>query len=687
MASSNASLPQFATALNKERVDFAFKEIDSIIHETAVKNENPDRITAIFLQCADAEIKAAIDQIFLKYQASKEIRAKFISNAKARANLSYIQELFIRVTSLEEQLPKLNAHDLLTHYSKFPSPLYYEIIAKRQARRAPFPELSTATAWAKWVLNMPANWQRQVAHCFQMPGFDNKLLCEALSIFQAYCERQKIQSNPSLLAAAADIQKLLFSASRKDEQYVIGFFERAFQANSKQAFELLKMAKVRLDATLIAKAESCLKGRVVAMQLAIKSNQDFQARVFARAHQLRPALLTDFDDPTFGTPALNDLLILKIANFVEEIFRQVPKDQPKAYFSISDQCDRDVFFDFEKRLFCVFPAFPNFSVQGAQKRIENCVLISQDDLTAQGVQQAARLNAHNMPPKCVLAELDCHQKLHSVPFVARVITHCFLDEQNKVCTEKIYSEFFMIQRRAVSCLHYYLNEKKISEEAACKIAIQTLIALEGFHARNFVHLDVKAENILMYGNGDAAVGDLGSTGHLNPNREMVFVDRTTTSYYPAWWASAPEILYGAFSFKELDKMNLEDLKRAEAWAVGVLIYDIFNRALGNNQTPLPWVLKLKHVNEEGALEPLAKDVPEYKEALDSLSAFYLELKGAEALLEKIPIGNRSDAYYLMVVYLQLLRWTASKRWTLRQALDYLRANVRNPTLLKLLNQQ
>ena len=84
------------------------------------------------------------------------------------------------------------------------------------------------------------------------------------------------------------------------------------------------------------------------------------------------------------------------------------------------------------------------------------------------------------------------------------------------------SRIFVIMEYADggSLLDYVRGRKRLDEKEACRMFQQTVSALEYCHSADVIHRDVKLENILLDGQGNAKLIDFGLAAIAPPNKKL-----------------------------------------------------------------------------------------------------------------------------------------------------------------------
>jgi len=114
-------------------------------------------------------------------------------------------------------------------------------------------------------------------------------------------------------------------------------------------------------------------------------------------------------------------------------------------------------------------------------------------------------------------------------------------------------------------LRRILNEGRIPQDRAIRIAIEVLQALDYIHANGVVHRDLKPENILIDGNDRIKLIDFGIAGD-SASRRLTYANFTTTLGTPDY--IAPEQVKG----KRGDG-------RTDIYSMGVILYEMLTGKL------------------------------------------------------------------------------------------------------------
>jgi serine/threonine-protein kinase len=137
--------------------------------------------------------------------------------------------------------------------------------------------------------------------------------------------------------------------------------------------------------------------------------------------------------------------------------------------------------------------------------------------------------------------------------------------------------------------------------AAVRIGIDIARALDFLHERQYVHRDVKPDNILLHPGGVAKLGDLGLAKRLNDDSQLTAVHQGVgTSYY--------------MPYEQAVNANLVD-GRSDIFALGATLYHLLA-----GEVPFAGATHEELVREKGldSFRPLCELNPEVPAALAAL---------------------------------------------------------------------
>ena len=142
---------------------------------------------------------------------------------------------------------------------------------------------------------------------------------------------------------------------------------------------------------------------------------------------------------------------------------------------------------------------------------------------------------------------------------------------------------------------------------AVRVGIDIARALEFLHDRNYVHRDVKPDNILLHPDGGAKLADLGLAKRLNDSSQLTAIHQGvgTTYYMP---------------YEQALNANLVD-GRSDLFALGATLYHLLSGEVPFNGTTHEEVMREKAQGLFCPLRVVAPSVPaELADLIDSLLA-------------------------------------------------------------------
>lgn len=141
---------------------------------------------------------------------------------------------------------------------------------------------------------------------------------------------------------------------------------------------------------------------------------------------------------------------------------------------------------------------------------------------------------------------------------------------------------------------------------AVQIGIDIARALNFLHARNFVHRDVKPDNVLLHPDGVAKLADLGLTKRLNDDTHLTSINQGVgTSYY--------------MPYEQALNATLVD-GRSDIFALGATLYHLLTGQVPFQGSTHEEIIREK---EHEAFRPVRALNPDVPEALDEIIAAML----------------------------------------------------------------
>ena len=131
--------------------------------------------------------------------------------------------------------------------------------------------------------------------------------------------------------------------------------------------------------------------------------------------------------------------------------------------------------------------------------------------------------------------------------------------------------YVLIIERCQGTLATWRDSYEVLDDALCSevlgVFAKTCRAVSAMHATHVIHLDLKAENVLLRHDGTVCLGDFGEARILGPDRDGVRLSKA----HGTECVQAPEILNGVQ--QGADVAALIDTK-ADCWALGCLLYEL-----------------------------------------------------------------------------------------------------------------
>lgn len=188
-----------------------------------------------------------------------------------------------------------------------------------------------------------------------------------------------------------------------------------------------------------------------------------------------------------------------------------------------------------------------------------------------------------------------------------------------------------------------LNVPKLSTEQTIDAAKQLIEALNTLHSKKIAHLDLKSENVLFRLRDNkitCAITDFGLSLRMDPKKPIPIKDHALSGgTYGTSTITAPELI-GNTKFKA----TKEALEKLDAWALGILLYELIN----GESTPWHDILNV---------EELTKD----------LASQVVELVNQHIPPKLAALGDTPRDKFLQITY-QLLNPDPTKRLSVAQAL-------------------
>lgn len=145
----------------------------------------------------------------------------------------------------------------------------------------------------------------------------------------------------------------------------------------------------------------------------------------------------------------------------------------------------------------------------------------------------------------------------------------------------------------------HAHERKINLDLARFWFRRILMGMHFMHSRDFVHLDIKHDNILLNQANEPKLADFGFTKHVTGN---ISVWSCTKEY------AAPEVLRGTDSY---------DGKKADIYSVGVVFYSALTCKY---PAPIKWPAHVEDQDIKNIISLMLSPDPSKRPTVDELLA-------------------------------------------------------------------
>jgi eukaryotic-like serine/threonine-protein kinase len=140
-----------------------------------------------------------------------------------------------------------------------------------------------------------------------------------------------------------------------------------------------------------------------------------------------------------------------------------------------------------------------------------------------------------------------------------------------------------------SLRHYYPRGSRLNFSTILEYLEQIADALDYLHARNFIHLDIKSENLLVGRSGEVLLGDFGIT---------------EVTRKPSPTASRPGTLY----YMSPEHLRGKPCTASDQYALAICVYEWLTGQFPFLGTPTE--IRWQHLHDRpGSLRDLAPDIP------------------------------------------------------------------------------
>lgn len=105
------------------------------------------------------------------------------------------------------------------------------------------------------------------------------------------------------------------------------------------------------------------------------------------------------------------------------------------------------------------------------------------------------------------------------------------------------------------------NPRGLPQDDVKMIMYQLFSACAFIHKQNFIHWDIKPENLLLSTHGVLKLCDFGFARSLSKNKDAYYTD-----YVSTWWYWSPELLVGDAAYDA----------SVDIWSLGCIFTEIYN---------------------------------------------------------------------------------------------------------------
>ena len=167
---------------------------------------------------------------------------------------------------------------------------------------------------------------------------------------------------------------------------------------------------------------------------------------------------------------------------------------------------------------------------------------------------------------------------------------------------------------------------RIPVGVAVRIGVDIARALAFLHSRNYVHRDVKPDNILLHPNGSAKLADLGLAKRLSDDMHLTSVNQGVgTSYY--------------MPYEQAMNATLVD-GRSDIFALGATLYHLLTGTVPFPGSTHEEIIREKESNSFRRVRSVHRDIPE---ALDEIIAAMLARNPRERFQDAAELAAALEA--------------------------------------------